>query len=186
MDSRHPFCEPQGNNALRRGSWSWWRRGTGLRAREANFIRAKYTPLERKKPGLFVINSYFSAPHLTVTARRGRSTSHIPQRFFFDIPDYTPFPPTTTSHTSFTMASQLRLGSIAPDFEAETTAGPIKFHDFIGDSWCADPCTSPQETFANSCIVPQGRPLLPPRRLHARLHHRARRIRKARARVFQA
>jgi alkyl hydroperoxide reductase subunit AhpC len=29
----------------------------------------------------------------------------------------------------------LRLGSIAPDFEAETTAGKIKFHDWIGDSW---------------------------------------------------
>jgi len=29
----------------------------------------------------------------------------------------------------------LRLGSIAPDFEAETTQGPIKFHDFIGDKW---------------------------------------------------
>jgi len=29
----------------------------------------------------------------------------------------------------------LRLGSIAPDFEAETTAGSIKFHDWIGDSW---------------------------------------------------
>jgi len=29
----------------------------------------------------------------------------------------------------------LRLGSIAPDFEAETTQGPIKFHDWIGDSW---------------------------------------------------
>ncbi|KAG0175048.1 hypothetical protein DFQ28_002318 [Apophysomyces sp. BC1034] len=29
----------------------------------------------------------------------------------------------------------LRLGSIAPDFEAETTNGPIKFHDFIGDKW---------------------------------------------------
>jgi len=29
----------------------------------------------------------------------------------------------------------LRLGNIAPDFEAETTAGPIKFHDWIGDSW---------------------------------------------------
>jgi alkyl hydroperoxide reductase subunit AhpC len=29
----------------------------------------------------------------------------------------------------------LRLGSIAPDFEAETTAGPIKFHDWIDDSW---------------------------------------------------
>jgi len=29
----------------------------------------------------------------------------------------------------------LRLGSTAPDFEAQTTAGPIKFHDWIGDSW---------------------------------------------------
>jgi alkyl hydroperoxide reductase subunit AhpC len=29
----------------------------------------------------------------------------------------------------------LRLGSIAPDFEAETTGGRIKFHDWIGDSW---------------------------------------------------
>jgi len=29
----------------------------------------------------------------------------------------------------------LRLGSIAPDFEAETTQGPIKFHEFIGDKW---------------------------------------------------
>ncbi|KAI8384592.1 thioredoxin-like protein [Radiomyces spectabilis] len=29
----------------------------------------------------------------------------------------------------------LRLGSIAPDFEADTTQGPIRFHDFLGDSW---------------------------------------------------
>jgi len=29
----------------------------------------------------------------------------------------------------------LRLGSIAPDFEAETTQGRIRFHDWIGDSW---------------------------------------------------
>jgi alkyl hydroperoxide reductase subunit AhpC len=29
----------------------------------------------------------------------------------------------------------LQLGEVAPDFEAETTAGPIRFHDWIGDSW---------------------------------------------------
>ncbi|HEX4467071.1 MAG TPA: redoxin domain-containing protein, partial [Solirubrobacteraceae bacterium] len=29
----------------------------------------------------------------------------------------------------------LKLGDEAPDFEAETTEGPIKFHDWIGDSW---------------------------------------------------
>jgi alkyl hydroperoxide reductase subunit AhpC len=29
----------------------------------------------------------------------------------------------------------LQLGDTAPDFEAETTEGPISFHDWIGDSW---------------------------------------------------
>ena len=29
----------------------------------------------------------------------------------------------------------LHLGDTAPDFEANTTEGPISFHDWIGDSW---------------------------------------------------
>jgi thioredoxin-dependent peroxiredoxin len=29
----------------------------------------------------------------------------------------------------------LQLGAEAPDFEANTTEGPISFHDWIGDSW---------------------------------------------------
>ncbi len=29
----------------------------------------------------------------------------------------------------------IRLGDTAPDFSAETTAGTIKFHDYLGDGW---------------------------------------------------
>ena len=29
----------------------------------------------------------------------------------------------------------LQIGDVAPDFEAETTEGPIRFHNWIGDSW---------------------------------------------------
>ena len=29
----------------------------------------------------------------------------------------------------------LQLGDVAPDFEADTTEGPIRFHDWIGNGW---------------------------------------------------
>jgi alkyl hydroperoxide reductase subunit AhpC len=29
----------------------------------------------------------------------------------------------------------IKIGDVAPDFEAETTEGRIRFHDWIGDSW---------------------------------------------------
>lgn len=31
--------------------------------------------------------------------------------------------------------SSIRLGTVAPNFKAETTNGPIDFHEFIGDNW---------------------------------------------------
>ncbi len=34
-----------------------------------------------------------------------------------------------------TAIAALQIGSLAPDFEAETTEGRIRFHDWIGDSW---------------------------------------------------
>jgi alkyl hydroperoxide reductase subunit AhpC len=30
----------------------------------------------------------------------------------------------------------LKIGAVVPDFEAETTEGEIRFHEWIGDSWC--------------------------------------------------
>lgn len=30
----------------------------------------------------------------------------------------------------------LRIGDLAPDFTADSTTGPIRFHDWIGDQWC--------------------------------------------------
>ena len=41
---------------------------------------------------------------------------------------------TTTSTTTPTGAN-LRLGDVAPDFEAETTEGRLSFHAWLGDSW---------------------------------------------------
>ncbi|MBB3233068.1 alkyl hydroperoxide reductase subunit AhpC [Halomonas stenophila] len=34
------------------------------------------------------------------------------------------------------MIMSLRIGSTAPDFTAETTQGTLRFHEWIGDSWC--------------------------------------------------
>jgi len=30
----------------------------------------------------------------------------------------------------------IQIGDIAPDFEADTTEGHVKFHEWIGDHWC--------------------------------------------------
>jgi thioredoxin-dependent peroxiredoxin len=39
-------------------------------------------------------------------------------------------------HQRFTeITMPLAINSVAPDFEADTTAGHVKFHEWIGDSW---------------------------------------------------
>lgn len=37
--------------------------------------------------------------------------------------------------TLLTPPDSLRLGSTAPNFQAETTKGPIDLHEYIGDNW---------------------------------------------------
>ncbi len=55
----------------------------------------------------------------------------------------------------------IRIGDSVPDFTAETSMGPINFHEFIGDSWCV--FFSHPADFTPVCTTEFG--------MTAKLHH---------------
>ncbi|KAB0401691.1 hypothetical protein E2I00_017797, partial [Balaenoptera physalus] len=70
--------------------------------------------------------------------RRGAPIPTAFRFLYLQSPERTPKPPKGDSSfrvTAAAMPGGLLLGDEAPNFEANTTIGRIRFHDYLGDSW---------------------------------------------------
>jgi len=96
-------------------------------------------PLVRRPDGAFVFAGTVKKRTVTVLDHEYQSllpdVDEVPGEAF-EFKYAGPDNPFVKTQQQLEQQGYIRIGDTVPDFTAETSMGPVNFHEFIGDSWC--------------------------------------------------